>query len=113
MGLIQNLVGGFWRTLAAAEAAEGDGDGGDGVLECMGTLRAMATVLDAVSDVPSLFPQLEPLLLPVLQRTLRADGQDVYEEALQARWTAEVQGGGEAGRGSARRALSSLALAND
>jgi len=81
-GLIQNLVASFWRALAAADE-EGDGDNdGSGALACLGCLRTVATVLDAVSAQPSLYPQLEAHLMPLLQRMLSSEGQDVYEEVL-------------------------------
>ena len=79
-GLIGNLVAAFWRLLAAE--GEGDEEEGGTALSCLGCLRTMSTVLDAVSSQPALYPRLEAHLLPLLRRMISAEGQDVYEEVL-------------------------------
>lgn len=90
VGLITNLVHQFWRALGQGAAAGGDGEdddddeGGAGTLACLGCLRTIATVLDAVSgQAASLYPQLEPLLQPLCERMLTEEGLDVYEEVLE------------------------------
>ena len=80
-GLVQNLVAAFWRSLDTQDGGGGGDEEGAGALACLGSLRTIATVLDAVSGKPALYPALEAQLLPVLQRMLSMEGQDVYEEA--------------------------------
>ena len=46
-------------------------------------MRALSTVLDSVSSMPALFPQLEEILFPVMQRLSSTDGQDVFEEVME------------------------------
>jgi hypothetical protein len=58
-------------------------DDGDGLMAAYGCLRALSTVLDSVSSMPALFPQLEAILFPVMQRLCSTDGQDVFEEVLE------------------------------
>jgi len=85
LGLITNLVHQFWRSLGGG-GGDGDDDGDDdaGALACLGCVRTMATVLDAVSgQAAALYPQLEPLLQPLCLRMLSAEGLDVYEEVLE------------------------------
>ena len=48
-----------------------------------GCMRALSTVLDSVSSMPALFPHLEAILFPVMQRLVSTDGQDVFEEVLE------------------------------
>ena len=88
VGLITNLVHQFWRALGQGAGADGDGDedddSGAGTLACLGCLRTIATVLDAVSgQAATLYPQLEPLLQPLCERMLTEEGLDVYEEVLE------------------------------
>ena len=87
-GLIVNLVAAFWR---AIKSGDGDGNAHDddddddesGALASLGCLRAMGTILDAVSEQRALYAELEPHLMPVLRRMLGSeDGLDVYEEVL-------------------------------
>ena len=65
----------------------GDGDDGDeegeGALAAFGCLRALSTVLDSVSTLPALFPQLEASLFPIMHRMLSTEGQDVFEEIIE------------------------------
>jgi hypothetical protein len=82
-GLVTNLVAAFWRAMNAGDEAGSDDDDGAGALACLGCLRTIATILDAVTGQPTLYPTLEAQLLPVLQRMLSMDGQDVYEEVLE------------------------------
>lgn len=66
------------------EASEEDEeDDGEGLMAAYGCLRALSTVLDSVSSMPALFPQLETILFPVMQRFCSTDGQDVFEEVLE------------------------------
>ena len=67
--------------LQASDEAEDDED--MGALAAFGCLQALSTVLDSVSRLPHLFPQLEDTLFPVMQAMCTEDGQDVFEEILE------------------------------
>lgn len=67
--------------LQASDEAEDDED--MGALAAFGCLQALSTVLDSVSRLPHLFPQLEDILFPVMQAMCTEDGQDVFEEILE------------------------------
>lgn len=67
----------------AAADQEDDEEGGEGLMAAYGCMRALSTVLDSVSSMPQLFPQLEAILFPVMQRLVGTDGQDVFEEVLE------------------------------
>ena len=54
-----------------------------GALAVFGCLRALSTVLDSVSSLPHLFPQLEEILFPIMQAMCTEEGQDVFEEILE------------------------------
>uniref|UniRef100_A0A0E0P7G2 Importin N-terminal domain-containing protein n=1 Tax=Oryza rufipogon TaxID=4529 RepID=A0A0E0P7G2_ORYRU len=71
----------FWRCMASSEADEEVED--TGALAAVGCLRAISTILESISSLPHLFPQIELTLLPILRRMLTSDGQDVYEEVLE------------------------------
>ncbi|CAM6037581.1 unnamed protein product [Sphagnum compactum] len=81
LGLCQNLAAAFWKCLQSSETDEDDDD--SGALAAVGCLRAIGTILESVSRLPNLFPQMEPTLLPIMQRMLTTDGQDVFEEVLE------------------------------
>ncbi|KAF2933398.1 importin beta-like SAD2 isoform X1 [Oryza sativa Japonica Group] len=81
LGLCQSLAAAFWRCMASSEADEEVED--TGALAAVGCLRAISTILESISSLPHLFPQIEPTLLPILRRMLTSDGQDVYEEVLE------------------------------
>uniref|UniRef100_A0A0E0P7G0 Importin N-terminal domain-containing protein n=1 Tax=Oryza rufipogon TaxID=4529 RepID=A0A0E0P7G0_ORYRU len=81
LGLCQSLAAAFWRCMASSEADEEVED--TGALAAVGCLRAISTILESISSLPHLFPQIELTLLPILRRMLTSDGQDVYEEVLE------------------------------
>ncbi|BDA47636.1 Importin-7 [Coccomyxa sp. Obi] len=80
VGLCQHLTQAFWRLQEAADEEE---DEGEGLMAAYGCMRALSTVLDSVSSMPALFPQLEAILFPVMHRLCSTDGQDVFEEVLE------------------------------
>ncbi|KAJ3675691.1 hypothetical protein LUZ60_004733 [Juncus effusus] len=82
LGLCQNLAAAFWRCMDMSEANEDETDD-SGALAAVGCLRAISTILESVSSLPHLFPQVEPTLMPIMRRMLSSDGQDVYEEVLE------------------------------
>ncbi|DBB04276.1 hypothetical protein WJX77_005934 [Trebouxia sp. C0004] len=80
VGLTQHLAAAFWR-MQGSDEAEDDED--IGALAAFGCLRALSTVLDSVSRLPHLFPQLEEILFPIMQAMCSEEGQDVFEEILE------------------------------
>jgi hypothetical protein len=48
-----------------------------------GCLRAISTVLDTVSSMETIFPQLEGILFPILQRFCSAEGDEIFEELME------------------------------
>lgn len=64
-----------------SDEAEEDED--IGALAAFGCLRALGTVLESVSRLPQMFPQLEEILFPIMQAMCSEDGQDVFEEILE------------------------------
>ncbi|XP_024026202.1 importin beta-like SAD2 isoform X1 [Morus notabilis] len=81
LGLCQNLAAAFWRCMNTAEADDEADD--PGALAAVGCLRAISTILETVSRLPHLFPEVEPTLLPIMRRMLTTDGQEVFEEVLE------------------------------
>ncbi|GLJ28027.1 hypothetical protein SUGI_0550340 [Cryptomeria japonica] len=81
LGLCQNLAAAFWKCMQSAEADEELDE--SGALAAIGCLRAISTILESVSRLPHLFPQVEPILLPIMRRMLTTDGQEVFEEVLE------------------------------
>ena len=67
--------------MQGSDEAEDDED--IGALAAFGCLRALSTVLDSVSRLPHLFPQLEEILFPIMQAMCSEEGQDVFEEILE------------------------------
>lgn len=81
LGLCQNLADAFWKCIRSSEGEEEEDD--SAALAAVGCLRAISTILESVSRLPDLFPKVEPVLLPILQRMLSTDGQDIFEELLE------------------------------
>ncbi|CAN8315578.1 unnamed protein product [Cochlearia groenlandica] len=80
-GLCQNLAAAFWRCLNTSEACDDLDD--MGALAAVGCLRAISTILQSVSSLPQLFVEIEPTILPIMQKMLTTDGQEVFEEVLE------------------------------
>lgn len=94
VGVVSALTQQFWRAIAEDESGGAGGDddeAGQGVtsfsdgaaLAGYSILRAISTVLDAVSSLPELYPQLEELLFPILEKYSSESGLDVFEEITQ------------------------------
>ena len=60
-----------------------DDDEEEGALAAFGILRALSTVLDGVSTLPGLFPQLEAIVFPILQNMIAPSGLEVFEELME------------------------------
>eukprot|EP00891_Asterochloris_glomerata_P009638 jgi/Astpho2/9638/fgenesh1_pm.00146_%23_24_t len=80
VGLCQHLAAAFWRIQGSGAEDEDDDFG---ALAAFGCLRAISTVLESVSTLTHLFPQLEEILFPIMHKMCSQDGQDVFEEVLQ------------------------------
>ncbi|XP_010510174.1 PREDICTED: importin beta-like SAD2 [Camelina sativa] len=80
-GLCQNLAAAFWRCLNTSETNDDSDD--MGALAAVGCLRAISTILESVSSLPQLFVEIEPTILPIMQKMLTTDGQEVFEEVLE------------------------------
>ena len=63
--------------------ADDDKDEDEQSLAAFGCLRALSTVLESVSSLPEIFPTLEPVVLPILQKMCSQEGQDVFEEIME------------------------------
>ncbi|XP_058105346.1 importin beta-like SAD2 homolog isoform X3 [Magnolia sinica] len=56
--------------------SEADDESKDpGALVAVGCLCSISTILESVSQIPHLFIQIEPILLPIMRRMLTTDGQ--------------------------------------
>lgn len=47
-------------------------------------MRALNTVLSSVAGLPALFPALEDVLFPIMEKMISTDGQDIFEEVGKA-----------------------------
>jgi len=78
--LARQLTGALVKIMGAADA---DDEESAGVLAAYGCMKAMSTVVDAVSNLPHLLPPLEEVFFPVLETLLGgAHGDDLMEETL-------------------------------
>jgi hypothetical protein len=48
-----------------------------------GCIKALNTLLESVASLKPLFPALEELLFPIMQKNISTDGQDIFEEVLE------------------------------
>ena len=81
--LCQNLGAAFWKIMCTADGGGDDDDDGPGVLAAVSSLRAICTILESVSNLPQMYPELEPILCPIMHKMISTDGQDVFEEVLE------------------------------
>ena len=65
------------------EPDNSDDEEQEGALAAFGILRALSTVMESVSTLPGLFPQLEAIVFPVLRTMTSQEGQDVFEEIME------------------------------
>ncbi|XP_018682806.2 importin beta-like SAD2 isoform X1 [Musa acuminata AAA Group] len=79
--LCQNLAAAFWKCFNISERNhEADNSGALVAVSC---LRGINIILESICCLPNLFVQIEPVLLPIMQRMLTIDGQDVFGEVLE------------------------------
>lgn len=82
VGLCQNLTAAFMK-MTDAEDDDDDDDDGTGALAAFGCLRAITTVLESMSSMRHLYPQLEEILYPMLFKMLSTEGHEVFEEVVE------------------------------
>ena len=80
LGMTQNLAAAFWKVVQESESKEDDECG---ILASIGCLRAMSTILESVSSLPHMYPELEDAVFPILQKMIGDKGFDVFEEVLE------------------------------
>ena len=80
LGMTQNLAAAFWKVVQESESKEDDDCG---ILASIGCLRAMSTILESVSSLPHMYPELEAAVFPILQKMIGEQGFDVFEEVLE------------------------------
>eukprot|EP00873_Tetraselmis_striata_P029005 jgi/Tetstr1/449269/TSEL_036472.t1 len=81
VGLCQNLNVAFMKMIEDDD--DDDDDDGAGTLAAFGCLRAITTVLESMSSMRHLYPQLEEILYPMMYKMLSTDGQEVFEEVVE------------------------------
>lgn len=83
VSLCAHLAQQFWRMAGIhGEGEEDDDDGEDGLIQAYGVLRAISTVMESIASSPHLFPEIEMLLWPVLERYVSSEGEEVFEELM-------------------------------
>lgn len=86
-GLCQNLARALEQIYSKKGDRGGDGDSDDeddddmSAMAAFGCLRALSTILEAVSGRAQLYPQLEEILFPVLDSLV--EESDLFEEVLE------------------------------
>lgn len=82
--LAKHLTASLGKVLSAPESAkEEEDDDATGILAAYGCMRAMSTVIEAVSSRPQLLPPIEEVFYPVLGSMLGGSfGDDLLEETL-------------------------------
>ena len=78
--MTQNLAAAFWKVV---ESESKDDDDDMGMLGAIGVLRAMSTILESISGLPHMYPELEAAVFPILHKMLSDQGYDVFEEVLE------------------------------
>ena len=71
------MIGGLW----CGAGRQDDDDAG--ALAAVGCLRAISTIMESISTLPHMYPQIEQMCMPIMVKMLSADEQDVYEEVLE------------------------------
>eukprot|EP00951_Prasinocladus_malaysianus_P037567 scaffold404857_cov51-Prasinocladus_malaysianus.AAC.1 len=83
VGLCQNLNVAFWKIIEQEDDDDGDDDLDTSVLAAYGCLRAITTVLESMSSLTDLYPQLEEILFPLMYKMCSTEGQEVFEEIIE------------------------------
>lgn len=54
-----------------------------GALAAFGCIRAINTLLDSVTNMPQIFPKLETICFPILDKMLKDDALDIFEDMME------------------------------
>ncbi|GMH35700.1 hypothetical protein BSKO_03568 [Bryopsis sp. KO-2023] len=79
-GLAMNLVKAFFKCMETTNEDEDEED--MGALAAVGCLRAINTLLDSVNSMPQIYPKLEEICFPILEKMLKEDALDIIEELM-------------------------------
>ncbi|XP_020111634.1 importin beta-like SAD2 isoform X2 [Ananas comosus] len=81
IGLCENLAAAFWKRMNISEA---NVEAEDSIpVAAVGCLHAISIVLESVNKLSHLYVQIEPILLPIMQRMLTPEGEEVFEEVIE------------------------------
>lgn len=83
LDLAKNLVLAFWKYSGAGEDDDDDADEDQTAIAAYGCIKALSTLLDSISNLHHLFPPLEEILFPLMQKLISTEGQDVFEDVLE------------------------------
>lgn len=86
IGVVTALVEQFWKIVnVEEEAAQNENEDifAAETLAGHSVLRTVATVLDAISKSPEMYPEMENILFPLLDKFFSEDGLDIIEELLE------------------------------
>ena len=76
-GVAQNLVAAFFKCV---DSNRDDDD--FGAIAAFGCLRALNTLLDSISDRQPMFPRLEEICFPIMDRMTSREGNEVFEDVM-------------------------------
>jgi importin-7 len=85
--LCAHLAQQFWKLVGSAEEKDDDDSNGDydptEISAAYAVLQTIGTVMASIASQPHLFPQIEEIMWPVLERYTSTEGQDVFEEVME------------------------------
>lgn len=88
--LCAHLAQQFWKLVGSAEENDDDDDddsNGDydptEISAAYAVLQTIGTVMASIASQPHLFPQIEEIMWPVLEKYTSTEGQDVFEEVME------------------------------
>lgn len=78
-----NRVRCLLKSLCRVQDQDDDDELDSSVLAAFGCLRAITTVLESMSTMAGIYPQLEEILFPLMFKMCSSDGQEVFEEIVE------------------------------
>ena len=88
VNLCAHLAQQFWKLVGSAEEHDDDADS-DGeydpteISAAYAVLQTIGTVMASIASQPHLYPQIEEIMWPVLEKYTSTEGQDVFEEVME------------------------------